>query len=418
MPKRNVTLSSKSALWKMNLELEAALARILAAIPPPAMDTAPLAAAHGRVLAETIPSPVDLPGFDNSAMDGYAVRAEDVSVAKPEAPVRLRLAGKVAAGEVFAGEVAPGTCVRLFTGSPLPCGADAVVMQEDTHIESNPAGEVLILDAAKPWENVRLRGGDIRRGATLVEKGEFLTAGRLGLLGATGVTQVRVGRVPIVGLLATGSELRAPGEPLGPGQIYESNRLMLAALVNGAGAIPRVLPLVRDTLDATQSALTAAFEECDVVVTTGGVSVGDMDFLRPAFAAVGGELDFWKVAIRPGRPFGFGRWREKLWFGLPGNPVSALVTFLLLARPALLRWQGARDVALPVSAGVAAEPLRNSSDRRHFIRVHMDASGQVRSAGIQASHALSSVAGANGMVDLAAGTTLPTGASVPVLKWE
>ena len=400
------------------LELEEALRRILAAIPQPASESVALTEAHRRVLAEQVRSPLDLPVFDNSAMDGYAVRASDVAAAKPESPVRLRLVGKVAAGETSRAEVKAGTCVRLFTGSPLPPGADAVVMQEDTRVESSDAGEVLFLDSAKPLENVRSRGEDVKRGELLAQTGEFLTAGRISLLAAAGRTHIGVGRRPVAGLLATGAELREPGQPLGPGQIYDSNRIGLGALLGCAGAVAKVFPLVTDALDATRQALEQALTECEVVVTSGGVSVGDMDFIRIAFERAGGELQFWKVAIKPGRPFVFGRYQTRLLFGLPGNPVSALVTFLLLVRPALLRWQGATDVALPRHPGVLAEPLSNPGPRRHFMRVKVDAAGNIRSAGRQASHVLSSLAAANGLVDVPPETNLPSGTAVQVIRWE
>jgi molybdopterin molybdotransferase len=192
----------------------------------------------------------------------------------------------------------------------------------------------------------------------------------------------------------------------------------LAALIRRAGAVPKVYPLVPDALAGTSLALADAFHECDAVVTSGGVSVGEMDFLKRAFEQIGGSLEFWKVAIKPGRPFAFGRLRGKLLFGLPGNPVSALVTFLLLVRPALLRWQGATDVSLPAHPGVLAEPLVNHGERRHFIRVKADSAGMVRSTGIQASHVLSSVAAADGLVDVPADTTLAAGSQVTVLRWE
>jgi molybdopterin molybdotransferase len=397
------------------LEFEAALTRILAAVPAPTPEDIALSAAAGRVLAEATYSPIDLPIFDNSAMDGYAMRAADVVSACPHSPICLRLAGQVAAGEVFAGEVTAGTCVRLFTGSPLPRGADAVVMQEATRVE---AGAVLILTPTEPGENVRARGEDVQRGSRLAGAGEFLAAGKIGLLAAAGLTTVRAGRQPVVGLLATGSELKEPGQPLAPGQIYESTRMALASLLEQAGAVPKILPLVADALAPVSLALAEAFNQCDAVVTTGGVSVGEMDFTKRAFEQIGGELQFWKVAIRPGRPFAFGRCRRKLLFGLPGNPVSALVTFLLLVRPALLRWQGAAHVSLPAHPGVLAEPLVNQGDRRHFMRVKADPAGNVWSAGAQASHVLSSMATANGLVDVPANSTLAAGATVQVLRWD
>jgi molybdopterin molybdotransferase len=402
------------------LEFEEALARVLAAVPAPTSESVSLSDAPGRVLAEQIRSPINLPVFDNSAMDGYAVRAADVASAKPASPVRLRLrlAGKVAAGEAFAGEVTAGACVRLFTGSLLPPGANAVVMQEDTRVDSNAPGEVLIIAPARPGDNVRLRGEDVEQGSMLAEAGEALTVGRMGLLAAAGLARVHVGRQPLVGLLATGSELTEPGQPLAPGRIYDSNRTALAALIECAGAVPKTFPLVADVLAGTSLALADAFKQCDAVVTSGGVSVGEMDYLKRAFEQVGGELEFWKVAIRPGRPFVFGRCRGRLLFGLPGNPVSAFVTFLLLVRPALLRWQGATNVCLPAHPGVLTEPLANPGERRHFMRVRVDATGKIHSAGIQASHVLSSVAVANGLVDVPPSTTLAAGTAVSVLRWE
>jgi molybdopterin molybdotransferase len=219
-------------------------------------------------------------------------------------------------------------------------------------------------------------------------------------------------------LLASGTELLEPGQSPAPNKIHEGNRPGLAALTELAGAIPKILPLVKDSLEQTQAALENAFHECDIVVSTGGVSVGETDFIKSAFEKMGGALEFWKVAIRPGRPFVFGRCRGKFLFGLPGNPVSAFVTFLLLVRPALLRWQGGLDVNLPAHPATLAGPLSNPGDRRHFTRVIVDAAGGVNSSGTQASHILTSLAAANGLVDLPPKTSLPAGAMVRVLRWE
>lgn len=286
-------------------------------------------------------------------------------------------------------------------------------MQEDTSHEGN---EVLILDAVRPRENVRHQGEDVRSGTTLGAAGEEIAPGLVGLLGAVGVSEVVVGRQPVVGLLATGSELQEPGQPLAPGQIYESNRAMLAALIARAGGRPKVYPLVRDTLAATRAALEQAFAECDLVVTSGGVSVGELDFVKDAFTSLGGELEFWRVAIRPGKPFVFGKLGGKFLFGLPGNPVSASVTFLLLTYPALRRWQGASVTSLPTYPGVLGEPLTNPGDRRHFMRVRMDANGKIFSAGKQASHVLAALARADGLLDLGAGQILAAGQPVTVLR--
>lgn len=401
------------------LELEQALEKILGVIPASKAERIPLAEAHRRVLAEDVLAAVDLPAFDNSSVDGYAVRAQDIAQAGTRSPVWLSLVGKVAAGESFNGKLSPAQCIRIFTGSRLPDGADAVAMQEDTRLQADRPTEVGFLDVVKPWEHIRFRGEDIKCGAIAVRKGEILRAAQLGLLTASGITHVNAGRRPGIALVATGSELREPGSGKpGPGQIYESNRALLAPLVGEAGGVPVVFPIVADEPGATRESLARALAECDMVVTCGGVSVGEMDFVKSAFEELGGDLQFWKVAIKPGRPFLFGRSGAKFLFGLPGNPVSAFVTFLLLVRPALLRWQGARFTGMPMSTGILGEPLSNSGLRRHFMSVTVDEKGEVRLAGTQASHILSSVARAQGMVDVPPQTNLPAGTSVTVLRWD
>ncbi len=400
------------------LKYEDALAQILELIPLPSPERVPLAEAHRRILSERIVSPWDLPPFDNSAVDGYAVRAKEVPVGAAELPKNLRLRGKVAAGESFSGSLESGECVRIFTGSPLPAGADAVAMQEDTSTDPAKPELIQFLDGVRPWENVRFRGEDVKRGTAVGEPGDELSAGHLGLLSALGLPEVRVGRRPVAALLASGSELIEPGQPLTPGGIYESNRIALAALMNQAGATVKIPPLVKDTPVATRAALESAFADCDLVVTCGGVSVGEFDFIKSAFKELGGELEFWRVAIRPGRPFVFGRWQRKFLFGLPGNPVSAFVTFLLLVRPALRRWQGAKETGLLPQSATLAESLSNPGERRHFMRVRIDADGKVHSAGGQASHMLSSLATANALVDVPPLTTFVAGDTVQALRWE
>jgi molybdopterin molybdotransferase len=398
------------------IELEVAQGRILSSLAPLDSERIPLNEALGRYLAEPVIAPVDLPPFDNSAMDGYAVRGEDLRGASASSPVALRLRGTVAAGEAGLIPVESGACVRVFTGSPLPPGADAVVMQEDTRLASHDPALIQILDAAKPWENVRLKGEDVRGGVAVAAAGDRVTAGRIGMLAAVGCHDLAVHRRPVLGIIATGNELREPGQKLAFGQIYESNRIALEALARQAGAKTIVYPLVPDTHEATEAALRRAFAECDGVVTSGGVSVGAFDFVKGAFEGLGGQLDFWRVAIKPGKPFVCGRWQEKWLFGVPGNPVSAFVTFLLLVRPALLRWQGARHVQLPVCPAELSEPLVNRGDRRHFVRVALDERGQARPAGPQASHLLRSLAAANGLVDVPPGTTWPAGSTVSVIR--
>jgi len=397
------------------LELEEAQRRILEAVRFLPAESVLLSAADGRVLAEKIISQIDLPGFDNSAVDGYAVQAIDLISANRATPVSLRLTGKIPAGKSFSGKIEPGQCVRIFTGSPLPGGADAVAMQEDTQPDSKNADQILFLDSVKSWENIRFRGEDVKDGSTLAEVGTRLGVGHLSLLGAVGVESVRVARQPIIGLLATGSELREAGQQIGPSEIFESNRVGLATLAQRVGAVPKIFPLIPDTLAATKAGLEKAFAECDAVVTTGGVSVGELDFVKAAFENLGGKLGFWKVSIKPGKPFVFGQLGEKPLFGLPGNPVSALVTFILLVAPALAQMQGAKTFSWPNYPGVLTEPLENRGDRRHFMRVSVDEKGRVSSAGTQASHILSSFAKANGLVEVPPHTALALGASVSVL---
>jgi molybdopterin molybdotransferase len=394
------------------IDLETAVARILGQMPGPQSELLSLDAAAGRILNESVTALLALPPFDNSAMDGYAVRAAEVQQANLMTPVRLKVRATLPAGKICSEEINSGECVRLFTGAPMPRGADAVVMQEDTRLEGDT---VVILDGVKPGENVRRQGEDVSPGMILAQGGTEISAGLIGLLGAVGQAQVGVGRRPVVGLIATGSELREAGQVLQLGQIYESNRAMLLPLVTHAGGLAKVYPIVADTLPATTAALETAFRECDFVLTSGGVSVGEMDFVKAAFTALGGRLEFWRVAIRPGKPFVFGTLGTKFLCGLPGNPVSAFVTFLLLVRPALRRWQGATETDLPELPGVLGESFSNPGERRHFVRVRVDAEGRIFSAGKQASHALSSLAAAQGLLDLAPGVVMPQGSAA---RWR
>jgi molybdopterin molybdotransferase len=395
------------------LQLEEARELIIAAVRVLPAEMVPLREAAGRFLAHDVAGPIDLPVFDNSAMDGYAVHSDDLRDAAADRPVRLSVSGQIAAGTRAQDEIGRGSCARIFTGAPLPPGVDAVVMQEEVTHEGEHA---VFREAVKPWENVRFRGEDVKAGAILARSGDRVNAATVAALGALGLTEVSVHRRPIVGLLATGDELQEPGTTLSGGQIYESNRAALAALLQEVGAVPRTWPIVADRLDACRAALGEALAQCDFVVTTGGVSVGAMDFVKEAFDGLGGKLDFWRVAIRPGKPFVFGTAGEKLMFGLPGNPVSSFVTALLLVWPALLRSQGA-NTELPSHSARAAEALVNRSDRRHFMRVRVDAGGNAWPVGLQASHAVASLAAANALVDVPAGTVIERGAEVRALRF-
>ncbi len=400
------------------LSLESACQQILSRVTALSSENVPVPEAYGRFLSEDIIAPIALPGFDNSAMDGYAVRSADVTHATSDKPIRLELLGRSVAGETTTPSLKQGGCIRVFTGAPIPNGADAVVMQEDTLIDADNQRWIWVRDGVKPWENVRFRGEDVKRESIVLSKGARITSARIGLASALGLSVVSVGRRPRVGLIATGSELKEPGTALENGKIYESNRNMIASLVERSGGIPSVLPLVPDSRADTQNALAAAFQNHDAVITSGGVSVGELDFVKEAFEALGGRLEFWRVAIKPGKPFVFGELAGKYLFGLPGNPVSALVTFLLLVRPALLHWQGAREVQLRPRRVRVAEAFENRGDRRHFMRARLDESGQARLAGPQASHFLGALAGADGLLDVPASTTIAPGTEAAFLGFE
>ena len=391
------------------LSLESARQQILARLAPLPTESIPVSQGYGRFLAQNITASIDLPPFDNSAMDGYAVRSADVAGATGESSIPLQLAGRSAAGDSATSSVDRGACLQVFTGAPLPPGADAVVMQEDTRVDTGDPRCIWICDAVKPWENVRFKGEDVKRGSLVLLAGDRMTAARLGLVSALGVGAIQVGRRPRIALLSTGTELSEAGKKLEPGRIYESNRIMLAPLLERSGAIVRILPLVPDTLGATREALTNAFEDCDAVVSSGGVSVGELDFVKAAFEGLGGKLDLWRIAVKPGKPFAFGTLDGKHLFGLPGNPVSALVTFILLVRPSLHRWQGAMHTDPAQRRVVAGEVFENRAERRHFMRVRLDESGQARLAGSQASHVLGSLAGADGLLDVPPSTTISPG---------
>jgi molybdopterin molybdotransferase len=395
-------------------ELETARAELLATISPLPSEQLPLAAASGRILAESPSAPHPLPPFDNSSLDGYAVRAADLRTA----PTVLRVIAAVAAGGWFGGSVGPGEAVRVFTGAPLPHGADAVVMQEDTSPAPLDSRCVQIDEPVKPWENLRFRGEDVPDGAVLLPAGPSLGPGALGLLAAVGVVEVRVHRKPRVAIVATGSELVPAGTVLGPGQIHESNTLMLAELIRQLGATPVCLPLVPDHPDATSDALRNAFASADLVLTVGGASVGEHDLVKPALLALGGQLEFWRLAIKPGKPFFLGRLGNQHLLGLPGNPVSAFVTAVLMVLPAIRRLQGVTHCLPPQGLALLKEQLTNADSRRHFVRVATDPSGTVRASGLQASHRLASLAVADGLVDVAPRCTLAAGTLVPVIRWQ
>ena len=290
-------------------------------------------------------------------------------------------------------------------------------MQEESR-PAEEAGFVSFIGSVTPWENLRFQGEDIKKGSLLGGVGDRVHPGQIAAFAATGFSQVRVGLRPRVGVISTGNELREAGEELGASQIYESNRATLASLVSAAGGRARLYSLVPDELAAVKDRLLEALRECDTVVTSGGVSVGEWDFIKAAIESAGGRIEFWRIAMKPGKPFVFAKYQGKLIFGLPGNPVSAFVTFLLLVHPALQVMQGARDWAMRTVRGELAEAVGNPAERRHFMRVVMDHQGMVRSSGIQGSHTVSALAKANGLIDVPPRTTWRPGQVVNVMQWH
>ena len=345
------------------MPVDEAIATLLAqAPPPPATQVIGLELALGRVIAEELFSPLDLPGFDNSAMDGYALRAEDV----PAEGGYLMLAGRIAAGQHSTANVQAGQAVRLFTGAPLPPGADTVVPQE----RCRSYGQRIWCPPVRAGEHVRKQGEELRRGQTLIAVGKRLRAQDIGLLASAGIPRLKVYRPLRVCLLSSGNELREPGEALVPGQIYNSNRHALAALLRGWGVEVYDYGVMADELAASRDALALAASECDVLLTSAGVSVGEEDHLKQAIEELG-RVDFWRLAIQPGKPLAFGNVAGKPWLGLPGNPSAALITALVVVRPFLLRAQGMErvlPVPIPVPAGF--EWLKPNC-RRQYLRARL-----------------------------------------------
>jgi molybdopterin molybdotransferase len=395
--------------------LEEALELLLKSVEPVKdVKSVPLANAVGSFLAEDVVSPNALPLFDNSAMDGWAVRSADVQNASLDHPAVLRSIANIPAGQAFDGNIGPGECARIFTGSPLPAGSDAVVMQEDARAE---LPNVQIHGSVKPWENIRFRGEDVKQGALIARVGERISTLIAALLSACGVAEAKINRKVRVAILATGNELKNPGDRLSPGEIYESNRVLISTLAREIGVEPIIHEIIPDNLDATVATIRAATES-HAIITCGGVSVGEYDFVKAAVSELGGTIDFWRVAIKPGKPFAHARVLGKPLFGLPGNPVSALVTFWLLVRPALLKMAGASVLSPLTSFGILTEEISNPGDRRHFVRITVDAAGKVRVSGPQASHRLASLAAANGLVDVPAGGKWDAGKLVSVIRLD
>lgn len=398
--------------------LDEALAELLAqAAPLAGADTVNTFDADGRVLAQAATSPLQVPPNDNSSMDGYAVRCADV----PAAGVELPVAQRIPAG-AFGVPLAAGTAARIFTGAPVPEGADAIVMQEDCEALDGDRVRVNAVPAQGQW--IRRAGEDITRGAEVLAAGTRLTPAELGLAASIGLGTLQVARRPRVALFSTGDELVMPGEvppaQMKPGAIYNSNRFFLRAMLLRLGCEVSDLGIVPDRREATVAALREAAQGHDLILTSGGVSVGEEDHIKPAVERLG-TLQLWQIAMKPGKPFAYGQiphaGGSAHFMGLPGNPVSSFVTFGLLVRPFLLRLQGVRDVAPKSIAANAGFDWPRADKRREFLRVRQGADGTLELFPNQSSGVLTSAAWADGVVDNPAGQTIARGDTVRFLPF-
>lgn len=396
------------------LTFDEARSRLLSSVRRVHGERVPLREAAGRVLAQELVAREPLPPFDHSAMDGYAIATSDLS---GDGPWTLAVAGESSAGRV-AGALAAGSACRIFTGAPLPQRADAIVMQE--HVERED--QAIRFDARpKPGQHVRRAGEDLARGAVALGAGTRVTAGALALAAMLDRAELVVARRPRVCIVCTGDELRAPGDPERPASIPESNSLALAALARQAGADVRVAPIARDEPREVVRALQDALEGTDLLLTVGGVSVGDHDVVRPAFELAGVSLDFWKVAIKPGKPLAVGKSPNAHVLGLPGNPASAIVTFAMFGMPLLRAMQGdARALPLPLAAKMGRARKR-PSDRLELARVALSVEGGATIAtpsDNQSSGAATSLAASDGVAFVAPGEgAVERGAAVEIVRW-
>jgi molybdopterin molybdotransferase len=387
-----------------------ALAAVLAKVSPGEASRVPLLESLGRFSAQEIVAQRSLPAFDNSAMDGYAVQADSC-----QSGACLRVIGEQPAGADRGLTIGAGEAIRIFTGAPLPAGADAVIMQEDVTRD----GETIVVQCpAEPGEFIRRAGLDLAAGQTILVPGEKIASQTLALLASQGLAEIKVGGVPRVAIVATGDELARPGETPAPGQIFESNSLMLQALALRAGAAVGRREHSPDNL-ARMTEIFRGGLESDALIVSGGVSVGDHDYVKPALRALGAEIDLWRVALKPGKPFLFGTAGACCIFGLPGNPVSAFVTFLKFVRPALMKMSGAAEEywGLPTVPAQLATELTNDGDRPHYLRGQLR-DGVFRVTGRQESHALFGLSRANALLRVAPAGKFAAGENVMVEFWD
>ncbi len=405
------------------LSVDEVLARVLGRIAALPAENVPVAGALGRVLFEDVISAVDIPPFANSSMDGYALRGADVSEAAPDKPVRLVVVADIPAGVTPSREIKTGEAARIMTGAPLPEGADAVIPVEDTDAQWDIGDNEVLSDdvtvrrAVQAGRNVRPIGEDIRAGQTILQSGTIVRPQDIGVLVAIGHGTVKVYRRPRVAILSTGDELVDVDEPLTPGKIHNSNSYMLAGLVESYGGEPIRLPVTPDQIAAVRQRFLEALEhKPDLVISSAGVSVGARDVVRTVIDELG-VIDVWRVNLRPGKPVVFGDVGGVPFFGLPGNPVSSMVTFEIFVRPALIRMAGRSDVSVPMLSAISGEDIR-SDGRRSYLRVTLAPSGKdviARLTGTQSSGALSSMVAADGLLIVPEGQTeVKTGEHVSV----
>ncbi|NLF01792.1 MAG: molybdopterin molybdotransferase MoeA [Anaerolineales bacterium] len=380
------------------LSVEEALTRVLAAFRPLETERVGVLQALGRVLAEDICADDDIPPYPNSSMDGYAVRAADTRGADLQPPVQLRVLGNLPAGYTPDVAVAAGTALRIMTGAPIPMGADAVVPVEDT---ATTDGWVQVRAEAREGQYVRPAGEDVRQGEHVLERGAIIGPAEVGMLATLGRSQVAVTRRPRVAILATGDELVEIDAPLRPGKIRDANSYSNAAQVAACGATPLLLGIARDRVDdLTEKLRHGLATGIDLLLTSGGVSVGDFDVVKDVLAAEG-EIGFWRVCMKPGKPLAFGRIGDVPVLGLPGNPVSVMVSFEVFARPAIMMMLGARHWQRPVVPAILMDAVRHKDERRHYVRARVEMNeGEYRAylTGEQGSGMLSSMVKANALI--------------------
>jgi len=377
------------------------------------------------VTAEDVTSQVDVPGFDNSAFDGYALRAADVDGARADAGVSLQVVGEVAAGSAGGVHLEAGTAARIMTGAPIPPGADAVLPFEDTdgvHWSQKPGtgdGHVQVLESADIGENIRRRGGDVAEGDVVAPEGRVLDAAHIGVLASVDVTEVRVHPRARVAILPTGDEIVEVGDPIAPGQVRNSNAWGLTALAGRYGATAERLPIAPDTEAGLRAAIRHG-RSADLLVTIGGVSMGDYDLVRNVIASAG-RMDFWQINMRPGKPLAFGEIDETPVIGLPGNPVSSMVCFELFVRPALLKLMGHTRLENPTVRPRALESMRSSAGKRTYVRVTVRRDGDelvCAPAGEQDSFRLTSMTEGNGLAVIPEGAAIQAGDAVSVIALD